>query len=87
MTRITRISHRLDVIRVIQKGECLVRQRKSSVQSVSSVPLKKAPTNYQLATKKNMEKNTWSKILHIIITVLTAIATTFGVTSCMAGNL
>ena len=84
----TLISHRLDVIRVIQKGECLVRQRKGSVQSVSSVPLKKAPTNYQLATKKNMEnKNTWSKILHIIITVLTAIATTFGVTSCMAGNL
>ena len=34
-----------------------------------------------------MEKNTWSKILHIIITVLTAIATTFGETSCMAGNL
>ena len=28
-------------------------------------------------------KNTWSKILHFIITVLTAIATTFGVTSCM----
>ena len=29
-------------------------------------------------------KNTWSKILHIIITVLTAIATTFGVTSCIS---
>ncbi len=28
-------------------------------------------------------KNTWTKILNIIITVLTAIATTFGVTSCM----
>ena len=28
-------------------------------------------------------KITWSKILHIIITVLTAIATTFGVTSCI----
>ena len=28
-------------------------------------------------------KNIWSKILHIVITVLTAIATTFGVTSCM----
>ena len=26
-------------------------------------------------------KNTWSKILHIIITVLTAIATTFGITN------
>ena len=30
-----------------------------------------------------MEKQIWSKILQVIITVLTAIATTFGVTSCM----
>jgi hypothetical protein len=28
-------------------------------------------------------KNIWGKILNIIITVLTAIATTFGVSSCM----
>ena len=28
-------------------------------------------------------KTMWSKILQIVITVLTAIATTFGVTSCM----
>ncbi|MBR5204254.1 MAG: smalltalk protein [Bacteroidaceae bacterium] len=28
-------------------------------------------------------KNIWGKIIHIVITVLTAIATTFGVTSCM----
>ena len=28
-------------------------------------------------------KTLWSKILNIVITVLTAIATTFGVTSCM----
>ena len=28
-------------------------------------------------------KNIWGKILNIIITVLTAIATTFGVTSCI----
>ena len=30
-----------------------------------------------------MNKDIWSKILNIVITVLTAIATTFGVTSCM----
>ena len=30
-----------------------------------------------------MSKDIWSKILNIVITVLTAIATTFGVTSCM----
>ena len=28
-------------------------------------------------------KQIWSKLLNILITVLTAIATTFGVTSCM----
>ena len=32
---------------------------------------------------ENNNKNMWSKILHVIITILTAIATTFGVTSCM----
>ena len=32
-----------------------------------------------------MEKNSvWGKILHIVITVLTANATTFGVTSCIS---
>ena len=30
-----------------------------------------------------MTKETWSKILNIVITVLTAIATTFGMTSCI----
>lgn len=28
-------------------------------------------------------KSIWGKIIQIVITVLTAIATTFGVTSCM----
>jgi hypothetical protein len=28
-------------------------------------------------------KTLWSKILNILITILTAIATTFGVSSCM----
>jgi hypothetical protein len=31
----------------------------------------------------NTNNNIWGKILNIIITVLTAIATTFGVSSCM----
>jgi hypothetical protein len=29
------------------------------------------------------EQSVWQKILQVVITVLTAIATTFGVTSCM----
>ena len=29
------------------------------------------------------DKSMWGKILHVVITILTAIATTFGVTSCM----
>ena len=46
-------------------------------------------TNYQLSIinyqlKKIMENKTlWSKILNILITVLTAIATTFTTTSCI----
>ena len=28
-------------------------------------------------------KTMWGKILHVVITILTAIATTIGVTSCM----
>ena len=32
---------------------------------------------------ENHNKTMWSKILQIVITVLTAIATTFGVTSCL----
>jgi len=32
---------------------------------------------------ENNNKTIWGKILQIVITVLTAIATTFGVTSCM----
>ena len=28
-------------------------------------------------------KNLWGKILNIVITILTAVATTFGLTSCL----
>ena len=37
--------------------------------------------NYQLSTI--MKKELWQKILHFVITVLTAIATTLGTTSCI----
>ena len=30
-----------------------------------------------------LNKSLWGKILNIVITILTAIATTFGVTSCI----
>ena len=40
--------------------------------------------NSQLITKTPMnKKELWQKILHFVITVLTAIATTLGTTSCM----
>ncbi|MBP3669435.1 MAG: smalltalk protein [Bacteroides sp.] len=32
---------------------------------------------------ENNNKSMWGKILQVVITILTAIATTFGVTSCM----
>jgi hypothetical protein len=45
--------------------------------------------NYQRSTKKlstkkmeNENKSIWSKILKIVITVLTAVATTFGLQAC-----
>ena len=31
----------------------------------------------------NNKNNIWSKVINIVITVLTAIATTFGMTSCI----
>ena len=34
-----------------------------------------------------MNKEIWKKILNIAITILTAIATTFGVSSCMGKGL
>jgi hypothetical protein len=30
-----------------------------------------------------MKKSTWSQILRIVLTILTAVATSLGVTSCM----
>ena len=56
---------------------------------MNSVVKRKHPLsiiNYQLSTKSKImeqKQSIWGKILHIVITVLTAIATTFGVTSCM----
>ena len=54
-------------------------EKKTQWNSVSSVVQKKEIINH----KSKMNKEIWSKILNIVITVLTAIATTFGVTSCM----
>ena len=45
--------------------------------------VQKKKKNQPLKNQKTMNKDLWSKILNIVITVLTAIATTFGVTSCM----
>ena len=38
--------------------------------------------NYQLKKMENENKSIWSKILKIVITVLTAVATTFGLQAC-----
>ena len=52
------------------------------------IPLRKGDTSTNHKSNiinhtSNMNKSLWQKILNIVITVLTAIATTFGVTSCM----
>ena len=36
-----------------------------------------------MSNNENNNKSIWGKIIQIVFTVLTAIATTFGVTSCM----
>lgn len=36
-----------------------------------------------MSNNENKNKSMWGKILQVVITILTAIATTFGVTSCM----
>ena len=59
-----------------QSVELLERSEKSVVQKKSEIK------NHKSETMEN--KDLWSKILNIVITVLTAIATTFGVTSCMS---
>ena len=52
--------------------------------NLSPITFNLSPLTFHLSPFKKMEnKNIWSKILNIVITVLTAIATTFGVTSCM----
>jgi len=45
--------------------------------------MKNQKINNHQKPKTTMKKELWQKILNIVITVLTAIATTFGVTSCM----
>ena len=51
----------------------------SSVVKTHPITFNLSPLTFQ----NKMNKEIWSKILNIVITVLTAIATTFGVTSCM----
>ena len=52
------------------------------LHQLSTINYQLSIINYQL--KKTMENKTlWSKILNILITVLTAIATTFTTTSCI----
>ena len=36
-----------------------------------------------MSNNENNNKSMWGRILQVVITILTAIATTFGVTSCM----
>ena len=52
------------------------------LDAARSVPTSSLITNYLLKTM-DTNKSLWGKILNIVITVLTAIATTFGVTSCI----
>ena len=58
---------------------------KKTVSSASSVPKNKKTNNNQkkITTMENQKESVWSKVLRIVITILTAIATSLGVQSCM----
>ena len=56
-------------------------KKKNSVQLCGE---KSEIINHKSNIINPMNKDLWSKILNIVITVLTAIATTFGVSSCIS---
>ena len=55
----------------------------SLIKFSDGLPQKNSTFNTQHSTLKKMKANTWKTILQIAISILTAIATTLGVTSCM----
>ena len=66
---------------VMKKRMTISNENKTPCNSVYSVVQNKNINHLKIKAMPN--KDLWSKILNIVITVLTAIATTFGVTSCM----
>ena len=55
-----------------------------TVLSASSVPKNKNTKNQKkITTMENQKESVWSTVLRIVITILTAIATSLGVQSCM----
>ena len=53
-----------------------------SVPTSSYINYQLSIINYQLKKMENENKSIWSKILKVVITILTAVATTFGLQAC-----
>ena len=60
-----------------------MKKKKLCETPCNSVVQKKSEIRNHKSKHIMEKKDIWSKVLQVIITVLTAIATTFGVTSCM----
>jgi hypothetical protein len=58
-------------------------KKKTRIKRCTQRPYTIITINYQLTQKMEQKQSLWGKILNILITVLTAIATTFTTTSCI----
>jgi hypothetical protein len=67
----------------LSRGETMTRCGKRCTQRPYAIVHQLSIINYQLIQIMENNKTLWSKILNILITVLTAIATTFTTTSCI----
>ena len=67
------------VMRSVNANLLEINQARVLAPSPAYPPTKNSTLNIQ----KKMKANTWKTILQIAISILTAIATTLGVTSCM----
>ena len=60
-----------------------INQARVLAPSPAYPPTKSQHSTLNIQHSKKMKANTWKTILQIAISILTAIATTLGVTSCM----
>ena len=71
------------VMRSVNANLLEINQARVLAPSPAYPPTKSQHSTLNIQHSKKMKANTWKTILQIAISILTAIATTLGVTSCM----